>query len=357
MAIRFPVVDMHAPAPVNRRRTRRLARPAMLAALAGGAAGLTLAQRAHLRALADDPELRALAAPLGGHALPAVVSADGTELHAERFGADDAPATLVLAPGWTETLALWGPVIRRLAGPDLSIVAYDLRGQGASPPARTGDYSAGRFGEDLTAVLAAVDSAPARTAVAGHSLGAMSIAAWAAEHDVAARVAAVALVNTGFSELLAGSLVLGALGARLSPDWLGRLLLGSTRRTLPVSTPLSLAAVRHTAFGPDASDGIVAFYERMFIANDRHARGAIGALFSVLDLASSSARITVPTLVVGGDRDRLTPVRHARRIHEALPRPTRLLVLERTGHMSPLERPEELTGALGELLDATGVRR
>jgi pimeloyl-ACP methyl ester carboxylesterase len=166
------------------RPSRRIAGPALLATtLAGGVAATALAQRRHLRALADDPELRALSGPLEDvapeHAVQAVASADGRMLHAERLGAADAPATLVLAHGWTEAIPLWGPVIRRLASERLTIVAYDLRGHGQSATARGDDYALERFGEDLEAVLAALGGEPARTAVAGHSLGAMSIAAWA----------------------------------------------------------------------------------------------------------------------------------------------------------------------------------
>lgn len=345
--------------PDRRSPARRIARPALLATtLAGGAAATALAERRHLRALAGDEELRGLSAPLAGaspeHAVQAVRSADGTMLHAERFGRAHAPATLVLAHGWTEAIPFWGPVIRRLASEELTIVAYDLRGHGESDTAREDDYALERFGEDLEAVLEALGGDPARTAVAGHSLGAMSIAAWASTHEARTRIGAAAMVNTGLSNLLGGALVLGEIGSRLAPEWLSRTLLGSGRPLLPVSTPLSLAVARHVAFGPDASDGMVAFYERMLMSTDAGVRGAIGVTLSTLDVSAAAARLTVPTIVIAGDGDRLTPVAHAERIHSALPDPAGLTVLRRTGHMSPLERPDEVAGALRELLARMG---
>ena len=343
-----PMSASRAPA----RRLRR--RSALAVALAGAAAGVALTERRHLRSIAADPDLRALSEPLGGRPLDGVVSLDGTCLHAERFGGaggDGIPqSTLLLAHGWTEQLSLWGPVIRRLAGPDLSIVAYDLRGHGASDEAADGDYALERFGEDLESVLAAGAPDPSRTAVAGHSLGAMSIAAWAAAHDVTARVAAAALINTGLDDLIGGTLVFGELGARLVPSWLGRALLRSSRPMLPVSTPLSQAITRHVAFGPEATAGAIAFYERMLLDTDAGVRGATGIALSTLDLSAAVSRITVPTLVITGDHDRLTPPAHARRIAAALPTPAGVLELERTGHMSPLERPDEVAGALRGLL-------
>ena len=55
-------------------------------------------------------------------------------------------------------------------------------------------------------------------------------------------------------------------------------------------------------------------------------------------------RLTVPTIVLAGARDRLTPPSHARRIAGMLPQLVRLIVLPDTGHMAPLERPDEVTG-------------
>ena len=43
---------------------------------------------------------------------------------------------IVLAHGWTEQLAFWGPVIKRLRAQGLRVVAYDLRGHGRSEPGR-----------------------------------------------------------------------------------------------------------------------------------------------------------------------------------------------------------------------------
>jgi 3-oxoadipate enol-lactonase len=65
-----------------------------------------------------------------------------------------------------------------------------------------------------------------------------------------------------------------------------------------------------------------------------------------MDLLDALPRIDVPTLVVAGAEDRLTPASHAERIAEAVPRLDQLIVMRRTGHMAPLERPTELSMAL-----------
>ena len=76
---------------------------------------------------------------------------------------------------------------------------------------------------------------------------------------------------------------------------------------------------------------------------------------AVMSLLPAVARIDVPTVVVAGARDRLTPVSHSERIAAALPSPVELVVLERAGHMSPLEAPLAVAGSLGRLAEAAGL--
>jgi pimeloyl-ACP methyl ester carboxylesterase len=111
--------------------------------------------------------------------------------------------------------------------------------------------------------------------------------------------------------------------------------------------------VRYAAFGAHASMGDVAFYERMLIDTPPDVRAAVGVALSSMDLWHAVASITVPTLIIAGADDRLTPPAHAHRIAEALPHPAGLLELPDTGHMSPLERPREVAEALARLVRET----
>jgi pimeloyl-ACP methyl ester carboxylesterase len=325
--------------------TRTLAGGGAAAAALGGFAVL---QRRHLRSIIADPATEALRVLADGTKL-AVTSADGTELHAEEFGADGAP-TIVLVHGWTEGIRYWTYVIGELAD-DFRLVAYDLRGHGMSGAAAGGDYSLQRFGEDVDAVLAAACPDGRVAVVAGHSLGAMSIAAWAEHHDVAARTRAAALLNTGLGDLIANSLLFPVPGwARRWSDPVGRhAFLGARGPIPPFSTPIHHAALRHAAFGPAATPGQVEFYARMMGACKPDVRSACGLAMADMDLHHALVRLTVPTLVMAGSRDRLTPPSHARRIASELPNLTQLIELPDTGHMGPLERPQEVAAALAEL--------
>jgi pimeloyl-ACP methyl ester carboxylesterase len=317
------------------------------------AAGFAL-QRQYRRRIARDPEQAVLASPPEGRPIE-IRSADGTLLHAEAFGHEGAP-TLVLAHGWTENLTYWTYQIRELSGRGLRIVAYDLRGHGQSDPAASGDYSIARFGEDLEAVLATCVPEDQRAMVVGHSLGAMSIAAWAEHHDVERRAGAAALINTGVGDLIAEQLLVPvpAVAQALNQTVAVHGFLGS-RAPLPrFSTPLTAAAIRYVAFGPSATPAQVAFYERMLIASPPDARANVGIALSEVELYDALPRLTVPTIVIAGESDRLTPPSHARRIAGMLPKLEGLTVLPRTGHMGPLERHREVTELLAQLAATIG---
>lgn len=336
-------------------------RPARVAALGAGVLLAGTLQLRHARRLARDPARAALSEPPVGQPIIAR-SADGTRLHAEAFGSrgqGEGEGAVVLAHGWTENRTYWIHQIRGLSAAGLRVVTYDLRGHGESDPAAGGDYSIARFGEDLEAVLTACASDPRRTVLAGHSLGAMAIVAWAERHDVQARAGAAALLNTGVGDLIAEQLLvpLPKVAQLLNRTVAVRGLLGN-RAPLPhFSNPLTHRLIRYIAFGPDATAAMVAFYERMLIASPPQARASIGIALSEVRLYDALARLTVPTVVIAGERDRLTPPAHARRIAEMLPRLERLIVLPRTGHMAPLERPEEVTAALAALAHTAAAGR
>jgi pimeloyl-ACP methyl ester carboxylesterase len=326
-------------------------------AAAGGAAllaGGIVLQRRFQHQIASDPEQAILSEPPEGRRL-SVTSADGTVLHAQAFGpADGIP--IVLGHGWTESLQYWIYQIRALSERGFHVVAYDLRGHGESQPAAHDDYSIDRFGEDLEAVLAEVVPDGRRAVLAGHSLGAMAIAAWAEHYDVERRVGAAALINTGVGDLIAEHLLvpMPGIAQTLNRTVAVHGFLGS-RAPLPrFSTPMTAAAIRYIAFGPAATPAQVAYFERMLIACPPDVRANVGMAMSELELHDALPRLTVPTIVIAGEKDRLTPPGHARRIAEMLPALERLTVLEDTGHMAPLERPDAVNDALLELAGKVG---
>jgi pimeloyl-ACP methyl ester carboxylesterase len=330
----------------DRHRTVALGALAVVGAAAAAEARL-------LRRIGTDPADAALRAFQAGRPVT-VISADGTELHAEEFGPETAP-TIVLIHGWTEAIAYWAFVIDELKR-DFRVIAYDLRGHGRSGRATDADYSLERFGQDVDAVLRAAVAGGRVRLVAGHSLGAMSIASWAHQFDVAAHAESAALLNTGLGGLIAGAAVVAvpAFAERLRDPLGRRLFLGSSSPIPPFTSPLHHFLISYIAFGPTATPGMVEFYRRLITACPADVRAAVGLAMADMELNPALAKLTIPTLVMAADRDRLTPVAQAERIASELPRLTELIVLPNTGHMGPLERPAEVSAALRELALTAG---
>ncbi|WP_327168224.1 alpha/beta hydrolase [Streptomyces subrutilus] len=270
-------------------------------------------------------------------------SADGSRLHVEVHGEDGAPA-VVLAHGWTCSTAFWAAQVRELAR-DHRVVAYDQRGHGRSPAARA--YSTTALADDLVAVLRATLAEGERAVIAGHSMGGMTIMAAAQRPEFAEHAAAALLCSTGSAGLVAQSLVLPLRAGPARTRFTGAVL--GSRAPLGPVTPVARAILKYATMGPGSAPEKVEACARIVHACPTGVRRAWSAVLAGLDLDADVARLTVPTAVIGGKADRLTPVAHARRLAAALPNCVGLTELTGMGHMTPIEAPEAVTAAVREL--------
>jgi pimeloyl-ACP methyl ester carboxylesterase len=276
--------------------------------------------------------------------------ADGPRLHFRCTGPADAPITVVLLHGWALDGRTWHRQIAALSG-TTRVVTYDARGHGRSGPAGRDTATLERLGDDLAEVLrTAVPPGP--VVLAGHSLGGMTIMEYAHRHpaDFAERVAGLFLVGTtaeGHTHTVyglphhiarvvrvaetAGAEVLARLG-----DWRPhRALVHALRpslRWLLFGQPCDPADVRLT------TKAVV----RASLTSIGGFRPSVGAQ---LRLDTLAALPSVPTAVLVGESDRLTPPACARSIVAALPGAS-LTVFPDAGHMLMLERPDDVTEAL-----------
>ncbi|MGW2463285.1 alpha/beta fold hydrolase [Streptomyces sp. NPDC001761] len=279
------------------------------------------------------------------------VSADGARLHVEVHGPEDAPP-VVLAHGWTCSTAFWAAQIRDLAA-DHRVIAYDQRGHGRSPasPACTTEA----LGDDLEAVLGETLARGEKALVAGHSMGGMTVMAAAGRPRFREHAAAVLLCSTGSSGLVAQSRVVPLPAGRVR-TWLTGRVLGSRAPLGPV-TPLARSVLKYATMGAGSAPHMVEACARIVHACPRTARHAWSAVLAGLDLDYGVRRLSVPTAVLHGASDRLTPAAHARSLVAALPHCVGLTELPGVGHMTPIEAPEPVTGRIRELVGTyvTGV--
>ncbi|MFG3038907.1 alpha/beta fold hydrolase [Streptomyces sp. NPDC048330] len=294
--------------------------------------------------------------PLPGSRALTAVSADGARIHVEVYGPEGAPP-VVLAHGWTCSIGFWAEQIRALAA-DHRVIAYDQRGHGRSPaPEATGGagYSTTALADDLEAVLAATLGPGERAVLAGHSMGGMTIMAAAGRPGLRRHAAAVLLCSTGASRLTDESTVVplrpGRLRSRLTAA-----VLGSKAPLGPVNA-VSKKVLRYATMGPGSTPDRVEACARIVHACPRGARYGWSQVLAGLDLEAGLRELRVPTAVLVGTADRLTPPVHSEVLAAALPHCTGVVRLAGMGHMTPVEAPEAVTAQIRELtLTYLGVK-
>jgi pimeloyl-ACP methyl ester carboxylesterase len=285
-----------------------------------------------------------------------VRSADGTRLHAEVFGPPDG-SPIVLTHGITCAIRAWAYQIADLAN-DYRVIAFDHRGHGKSGVPRLKDYSLKHLASDLDSVLDATLAPHERAVLAGHSMGGITIAAWSARyrHKVGRRAAAVALINTTTGDLLHKVQLLPVPGG-LSPARIlaARALVNAFGGfAIPPGVRIpSRYLVAMLATGRDADPRVAKLIYELFERTSLAGRaGCARAL--VASLGSEHLNLdglTVPTLVIGSERDRLTPISQSRRIARTAPNVVDLVELP-GGHCSMLECPLEVNHQLRALAES-----
>lgn len=298
-------------------RGRNLALAA--AAVAGLAGAGALAARRRWR---DDDEDFTFA---GGKELT-VETADGAVLAVSAFG-DPTDPVVVLAHGYTNSREVWMPLARRLVERGRYVVAYDQRGHAQSTVGSEG-MTLERVAADLRDLLQQLDLRD--VTVVGHSMGGMTIQALAATEpqvlrDHARQLVLVATCARGLGRPGGNRLVqlarqernLGRVGDAFGPYFLRGI------------------------FGRGARWSHIAASYRWFAETPGATRADFLAAMFAMDLSGALADLGLPTTVVLGTRDTLTPIRLGREMAASIP-DVDLVTVDGGGHMLHLEEPDLL---------------
>jgi len=214
------------------------------------------------------------------------------------------------------------------------LIVPDCRGFGGSDD--PGPQSIAQLADDAVALLDALHVAgPA--VVCGLSMGGYVAQHVAARHPD--RVAALVLVDTKLEadtpEARAARADLAAKAGRLGLGIVAEAMVPRLLATRPVA---SAAAARH--------DEIEALLRRTIAAQRVGTiQAALAALADRPDMTEPMARCRVPTLLVVGADDVITPPACLEAAEAVIPQ-ARLLIVPGAGHMTPLEAPETFNSAL-----------
>ncbi|OLB09134.1 MAG: hypothetical protein AUH06_00495 [Gemmatimonadetes bacterium 13_2_20CM_69_27] len=238
---------------------------------------------------------------------------------------------ILLVHGFPFDRTMWRHQLAAL--PRWKRIAPDLRGAGASSAAAAGDgASVTRYADDLVAIL---DALGVRTAaVCGLSLGGYVTFELLRRH--ADRVSAVLLVDTKHEP--------DAPATKRERDELAAL----TERDGPEAL---VSRLLPKLLAPETQSEVAEQVREM--ARRWSVPGLVGALQALRDRPDSTEtlrQIRVPTLVLAGSEDQISPPAGARAMAALIPN-AQFHVVPAAGHLAPLEQPLATTRVIADFLE------
>jgi pimeloyl-ACP methyl ester carboxylesterase len=190
----------------------------------------------------------------------------------------------------------------------------------------------------------------------------MTIVALAEEHPelFGDRIVGVGLVATTAGGLKPHRLVLPLLPSTVGGQLATRLVMTLARghrtvdRFRKVGRSVALVATDELAFGDAVPARYVEFVDEMLSATPFDVVAEFFPNFGTLDkFGTVRALESVPTAIICGTDDKITPIGHSRKLHATISGST-LLECAGAGHMVILERHDQVNAELDQLLAAAG---
>jgi pimeloyl-ACP methyl ester carboxylesterase len=275
---------------------------------------------------------------------------DGTELHVETYGPPEG-LPIIFVHGLGSDCDEWFEIRQMLDGRH-RLVDWDLAGLGASTPPRDGDWSIERAARDLEAVLEAACDRPA--VLVGHSLGGMILLTYCRlfPESLGRRVAGLVLAHTTYTNPMKtdGHPVLSRTLQAPFVEPLCYLTIGLSPLMWPLSVLTYLTgeahrSLAHSLFTGGESREVLDFLAHYFVEDRPEAIARYSLAMLRYDETATLGSITVPTLVVVGDRDdSCTPAAHVF-MRDHIPG-ARMLTLSPAKHGGLLEHPRQFAEEL-----------
>lgn len=258
------------------------------------------------------------------------VTVNGLKLHYEASGQGD--TTLVCLHGISSNSRSWRHQLAGL-GERYRVIAWDAPGYGRSddPP---GPFAMSYFADRLAGLLEALGLEKA--VIVGLSMGGVVAQEFYRRHASKVSTLVLADTNTGG-------------GARPAQE--RQTQLDARLKAIENMTPAEMGRQRApNLLSPGASPELIREVEAMI--SEIH---PLGFRYAAIALDSADTRevlpnITVPTLVLWGDQDTVTPLTEAQALHAAIPG-AQFEVIPGAGHLSNLEQPAIFNQNLSAFLE------
>ena len=275
-----------------------------------------------------------------------ITTDDGTRLWVEAEGPADAALTLVFVHGFTLSIASYRKQREALADSAYRRVFYDQRAFGRSDRGPRSHPSLRRLAADLAGLLDTIDGP---VVLIGHSMGGMVISALAGLHPelFGAKVRGNVLIATTATGRDIGLFGLEAIVHRFGVGVMRQLHRG--RPVIRLAGRLPFDLVVWLFHDPRAARSNRRAMAEIVALNPFDVMGDyLGAMLEYDELASLTRLGEVPTVVVAGRSDRITPLAANQRVAAAISG-AELVVADRAGHMVTFERPEVVNSAIEDV--------
>lgn len=244
---------------------------------------------------------------------------------------------LVLLHGIGSNADSFRPLIAALLGAR-TVMAWDAPGYGNAEPLAEDWPTASQYAARLLGLLDRVQPGPVD--LVGHSLGALMAVRFALEHPERVRSLALISPALGYRGTRGGELP-AAVAARVDDlHTLGAEGLARTR---------AARLVHRAAERIDIVTAVASAMRQVRLPGYLHA----SRMLATGDLLADAAQLAVPTCVVCGNEDKITPPENAAKVFAALPYSARNAAREPiwvadAGHAVCQERPLEVARAIAE---------
>ncbi len=240
---------------------------------------------------------------------------------------------IILLHGFPLDSRMWAAQIDALSA-DHRVIAPDLRGFGKSqPPA---PFTIESFADDVYSLGSEVLADKQRFVLAGLSMGGYIALAYALK----------------YAPTLLGLILLDTKAEADTPE--GREQRDKTIQLVREKGPVAVGDVMQPKLlAADSARSQPDLVKRLRAMTDQQPamtiEYALAAMKSRPDQSPHLTRIDAPTLVVVGEADAITPPAIAESMQRSIP-DARLAVIRGAGHMSPMEQPEQVNGAIARFV-------
>lgn len=237
---------------------------------------------------------------------------------------------VVFCHGFTTTGAFWREQIKPLSEGH-KVVVINLPGHGPSPRPKERHYTMEAFVADVANVFELLGLQ--NVVLVGLSMGGTISQQFALKYP----------------HLLKALVLVGATPHGLGPD----VNVDNVLRAInEMGVEKSSQVVIERSFGSATSTALLNFAKNEVIQTpDYVAKEAIVSL-NAADSRNSLGKIQLPTLIVCGDEDTITPPKESEALAKGIAN-SRLKIVKQAGHFPMLEKPNEFNQLLMEFIDST----